>query len=338
MSGTADIPTSELRAPNSPQSPFRAFGVIVAHTFGRHLRVRQMGWVALGLLLIVTSSVAIVGQRPGGWGLAERQVRKAPFTYREYATALLPAARYDSVEPVLYPRPWNPVANGLQSLILSIPYAVLSSEKFLEDWAFLNFSRWVILGSYLGFVLPLFTLAYASAALGAERENRSLVWLLTRPVPRSAMYLASYVGTLPWCLLFSVGGFAALCLAGGDVGRKALALFWPAAVGGTIAMAALFHLFGAIFRRPIVVGLIYVFFYEALVAALPGSLKKFSLTFYIRSLMNHETRAAGYPGAMLETSEPVSAATAWVVLLLATAALTTLGMWWFARSEQRDDV
>lgn len=335
MASAGTVPSSAFPVPRF----LRSFGVIVAHTFGRHWRVRQMGWAALGLLALVVAAVAIVGQRPGGWGLADRKVRKAPFTYRHYAQALLPAARYGTVvDPNLFPRPWNPTANGIQSLILSIPYAVLQSEKFEEDYKFVNFTRWVVLGSYLGFVLPLFTLAYASAAIGAERENRSLVWLLTRPVPRSAVYLATFVGTLPWCLLFGVGGFAALCLAGGDVGLKALAAFWPAAVGGTIALAALFHLFGALFRRPIVVGLVYVFFYEALVASLPGSLKKFSLTFYTRSLMHGEARDAGYPGAMLDVSEPVSPATAWAVLVLVTAALTTLGMWWFARSEQRDDV
>ena len=127
------------------------------------------------------------------------------------------------------PTPFNPVKSGIQSLILSIPYAVLQSEKFVKDWGFMNFSRWVILGAFLGFVLPLFTLSYATAAFGTERESRSLVWLMTRPIPRSGIYLAKFLGTLPWCVLFGLGGFAALCLAGGEFGRKAFALYWPAA-------------------------------------------------------------------------------------------------------------
>src|SRR5437763_1099991 len=79
------------------------------------------------------------------------------------------------------------------------------------------------------FLLPLFTLAYASGAIGTEREGRTLVWLLTRPVPRPAVYLAELLGTLPWCLLFGLGGFFVLCRAGGDPGREALRLYWPAA-------------------------------------------------------------------------------------------------------------
>ena len=98
-----------------------------------------------------------------------------------------------------------------------------------------------------------------------------------------------------------------------------------------MAFAALFHLLGATFRRPVVVGLVYVFFFEALVALLPGSLKLLSLSFYARSLIYNEAVAAGYPGPMLEVPEAVSAATAWAVLALATAGLLALGAWRFAR-------
>ena len=183
----------------------------------------------------------------------------------------------------------------------------------------------------------MFTLAYASGAIGSERESRSLIWLLTRPMPRSAIYLAKYLGTLPWCLLFSLGGFAVLGLAGGEPGRTALRLFWPAALAGTLALSALFHLFGALFRWPVVIGLVYVFFFEILVAILPGSLKLLSLTFYARCLMYNEAVAAGYPGTMLEVSGPVSSETAWAVLVSATLGLTLLGMKLFSRLEHRDD-
>ena len=202
----------------------------------------------------------------------------------------------------------------------------------------MNFSRWVILGAFLGFVLPLFTLSYATAAFGTERESRSLVWLMTRPIPRSGVYLAKFFGALPWCVLFGLGGFAALCLAGGEFGRKSFALYWPAAALGTVAFSALFHLIGAIFRRPVVVGLVYVFFFEALVGSLPGSLKLLSLTFYARCLMYNAAEAGGYPVEMLEISQTVSSTTAFAVLTSATIALSCVGMWLFSRLEHRDDV
>jgi hypothetical protein len=39
---------------------------------------------------------------------------------------------------------------------------------------------------FLSFLLPLFSLSFATEALGSERESRSLVWLLSRPLPRGA--------------------------------------------------------------------------------------------------------------------------------------------------------
>ncbi|QDU23816.1 ABC-2 family transporter protein [Urbifossiella limnaea] len=345
-------------------SPLVGFFVLVAHSFRRHWRVRQMGWVSIGLLSLTVAWVAAVTLSAAGWRLEDRRSRRfGGLSHREYAEQLRPAARYKALDadlrdavpsrhssrppesapvrlphPGETPTPLDPTADALRSLVLSVPAAVLASEKFTHDWAFTNFTRSVPLGAFVGFVLPLFTLAFASGALGTERESRSLVWLLTRPQPRPAIYVATFLGALPWCLLFGVGGFAALCLAGGDLGREAFTRFWPAAVGGTAAFAALFHLVGATFRRPVVVGLVYVFFFEALVALLPGSLKLLSLSFYARSLIYNDAVDAGYPAAALEVPEAVSAGTAWAVLATATLALLALGAWRFGRAEYRDDV
>jgi hypothetical protein len=316
--------------PETEPSAVRAFWVLVAQSFQRHWRVRQMGWVSVGLLGMVVASVLVVtGQ--GGWGIENRRAFRGGPTYRKYAAEVLPAQIGASTAAAH-------ATLGIPTLVATVEHAVLESERFRHEWAYLNFSRWVVLGTFLGFVLPLFTLSYASAAFGTERESRSLVWLMTRPIPRSAIYLAKFLGTLPWCVAFGLGGFVILCLAGGDLGRQALAMYWPAAAAATVAFAALFHLIGAVFRRPVVVGLVYVFFFEALVAALPGSLKLLSLTYYARCLMYNSAMAAGYPGEMLDLSLPKDSAAAWAFLATATIGLTALGMWLFARSEYRDDV
>lgn len=337
---------------SSAMSAPRAWCALVLHSFQRHWRVRQMGWVSLGLLALVVTAVFLQSNSKQGWDLPDRRVRRAQPTYRQYAEQELLPNRYDplrhdprgghpGIAPLHLhevPSPFHPVKDSIQSLILSIPYAVLQSQTFLHHWGYMTYSRVVILGAFLAFVLPLFTLSYATAAFGTERESRSLVWLMTRPIPRSGIYLAKFLGTLPWCLLFGLGGFAAVCLAGGEYGRKALSMYWPAATLAAIAFSALFHMIGAIFRRPVVVGLVYVFFFEALVGSLPGSLKLLSLTFYARSLMYNAAVAAGYPAEMLEVSQAVTSTTAISVLAATIVGFTAMGMWMFARSDYRDDV
>lgn len=303
-----------------------------------------MGWVAVALLGLTVVWVALVSASPAGWRLEDRRARRGgTATYKEFAADLLPPARYAPwptnrpLFAVEAPTPFDPTRDALTGLLLSVPHAVLSSETFRRDWEVMNFSRWAVGGAYLGFVLPLFTLAYASGAIGGEREGRSLIWLLTRPLPRAAVYLAKFLGAVPWCLLFAGGGFVAVGLAGGEPGRAALRLYGPAAAGGAVAYAAVFHLLGAVVRRPVVAGMVYVFFFEQLLAALPGSLKLLSLSFYARSLMYTEADAAGLPAGMLEVAQPVSATTAWAVLAAVTVGATGLGMWLFARAEFRDD-
>jgi ABC-type transport system involved in multi-copper enzyme maturation permease subunit len=273
--------------------------------------------------------VALITHGPRGWGLEDRYTWRYRTTYRDFHQQL------DQLQSV----PLASNSTALQFAATAPFRAIMADEKFLADWAFLNFSRWVVFTMYLGFLLPLFTLAYASGALGSEREGRTLIWLHTRPLPRWAVYLAKFLGVLPWCLAASVGGFAVLCLAGGELGLRALTTYWPAAVGGTVGFAALFHLVGAVFRRPAVVGLVYAFFFETLVANLPGSLKELSLNFYTRSLLYNEATAAVTtvtPGS-LDVYAPATPAAAWTTLLLATLALTLLGMYLAGRQEPRDE-
>jgi hypothetical protein len=339
------------------QSALRAWCALVAQSFQRHWRVRAMGWIALALLAIVVVWVAIITER-GAWNLADQRARRGAGTYRQEAERLRPANRYLAFGNIIRPQddapkeargerlqaheipnPLNPTEDAFRSLVLSVPKAVTGSEKFLREWGFVTYSRWVVHLLFVGFVLPLFTLAYASAAFGAERESRSLVWVMTRPIPRSAIYLAKFLGALPWCALFGLGGFVALCAVGGPHGREALVRYWPAAAMAALAFAALFHLLGALFRRPVVVGLVYVFFFEAVVSALPGSLKLLSLSFYARSLMYNEAADAGYPVELLPAmAAAVTSETAWWVLGSATVALTLLGAALFARLDYRDDL
>src|SRR5215831_14732471 len=76
-------------------SAFRAWCVLVIQSFQRHWRVRQMGWVSLGLLVLVVGWVVLVTTSVAGWELQDRRVRRASVTYRQYSERLLPQNRYD---------------------------------------------------------------------------------------------------------------------------------------------------------------------------------------------------------------------------------------------------
>jgi ABC-type transport system involved in multi-copper enzyme maturation permease subunit len=162
---------------------------------------------------------------------------------------------------------------------------------------------------------------------------------MTRPLPRSGIYLAKFLAVLPWCLALNLGGYACICLCGGETGRLALPLYWPAICAGTLAFAAVFHLIAALFSRPTIVGLLYAFFFETILSELPvpGTVKRLSINYYTRCLMYSAARSDNVPVESDALFVPVSNRMSWLVLLGATAVITAIGMWWFARSEQRDD-
>jgi ABC-2 type transport system permease protein len=229
------------------------------------------------------------------------------------------------------PLPARPETAAVQSLAAGSFQAILRASQFVL------FARWVMFSLFLSFLLPLWSLSFATEALGGERESRSIVWLLTRPLPRPAVYLAKFIGVLPWTLGLNLGGFALICLAAGEPGRLAFRLFWPGVLASSLAFAALFHLFGAAFRRPTVVALGYAFFLETILGDMPGLMKRISVTFYTRCLLFDAAADYGLTPEKPAVYQPVDGTTAWVVLLGATAALLVVGMFFFSRAEYRDD-
>ena len=150
---------------------------------------------------------------------------------------------------------------------------------------FFVFSEYAVFMLFTTFLLPLWSVAFATEGLGREREANNLLWVLTRPISRPGIFLAKYLALLPWCLALNLGGFTLICLAGGHHGRLALQVYWPAVFWATLAFSALFHMLAAGWRRASVLALLYAFFIETIMGNMPGHFKRLSISFYTRCLM-----------------------------------------------------
>lgn len=300
----------------------RAWLTLVALSVKRQARFRQMVGIALGLLVMVTLFVG-VNSYFDRWNFGRLRVRP----YRESLNTHL--VRLTQQQAMVGRVP------GASALHWGI---IGSVGAALENSGFLMFSRWIVFATFQAFLLPIWTLSFATDAIGQEREQRTLIWLFTRPLPRWSIYLAKWLAALPWCLGLNVGGFALICYAGGEPGRLAFHTYWPAVFAGTFAFSALFHLMAATFRRPAIVALLYSFFFETLVGDLPGDLKRLSISFYIRSLMYAATQGMNISPDALTVYSPVRPPIAWAVLLGSTVVFTLVGMWVFSRQEYEDDL
>jgi hypothetical protein len=287
----------------------------------RQARVRHMVWISLTLLAL--TGLAVLAQTLSyGWGFERRQ-----WWHGRWMGATVEQAFGQTYVATSALAPLgSPEAAGLDDGLMQSAWAVLRRTDFI------SFSNGIFL-LFVSFLLPLWSLSFGTEALGGDREAHNLLWLLTRPLPRPAIYLAKFVALLPWALALNLGGFAVLCALAGQPGWQALRLFWPAVLCATLAFAALFHLIGAYFRRPAVIALVYAFFLETILGNMPGYLKRVSISFYTRCMMYD---AAGRFGVQPESPSvflPVEGLTAMAVLLCACGALLVVGMYLFQRTE-----
>jgi ABC-type transport system involved in multi-copper enzyme maturation permease subunit len=310
-----------LSSPGAP-SPLRAWCYLVWLSWQRQARARQMVWIALLLLVFAVGWVAVQAEL-GRWSMSHwRSPRRAGPTFAKWAAVLqLPAALDRS------PSLWA-VGTGVAS----------SAQAILDSSGFLVFSYGVIFSLFLTFLLPIWSLSFATEALGGERESNSLVWLLTRPLSRGGIYLAKFVALLPWSMALNVGGFALICLAAGPPGTQAFRLFWPAILAATLTFTALFYLMGAVFRRPAVVAIVYSFCLEIVLGNMPGYLKRVSVGFYARCMMFESAQSYGVQPDNPDVFLPVGGTTALLVLAGATSALLALGTYVFSRSQYTEVV
>jgi hypothetical protein len=226
---------------------------------------------------------------------------------------------------------WSPESSSLQQAVAG------SVRALLDRSGFLVFSNWIVFGWLISFLLPIWSLSFATDALGGDREAQSLIWVLARPIPRPAVYLAKYLALLPWSIGLNVGGFGLLCLAAGSAGLLAFRLYWPAVLLGTLAFSSLFHLMGASVRKPAIVAIVYAFFLETILGNMPGTLKRISVSFYTRCVMFDEVERLGVSPVRPSVYMPVDGATACGVLVGLTVGLLLVGMVVFARSEYREE-
>ena len=116
-------------------------------------------------------------------------------------------------------------------------------------------------------ILPLVVLLLGTAAFGNEVSDRTLVYLTTKPVARWRIVLpklvaALLVGGVPVALS---GALAVVIIEDGDVhGAVATGL---GLLAGAAAYAAIFTWAGLATRHALVLGLVYVFIWEAALAA-----------------------------------------------------------------------
>ena len=152
---------------------------------------------------------------------------------------------------------------------------------------------------YLRFIVPVLALYYGTALVADEVEDKTITYLFTRPIRRGAVLLGKFLAyfvctvmvvTPSLMVVYFLMGLSGATLAGTFPSLlKDLGLI----VLGLLAYGGLFAWVGAQFKRPLVIGLVFVFGFEVAAMTIPGSMRYASVAFYLQSLVPHAVMGEG---------------------------------------------
>jgi ABC-2 type transport system permease protein len=160
---------------------------------------------------------------------------------------------------------------GLAAMAPALVF-LLTSQALIDDAALDRFLG-MIVGLYFPLLVPIVALIISASALGDERRDGTLSFLVLRPIPRSVISGSKFLGAvLVASGLNALGGAALGIVYAIETGSWDVVL--PLVVGGIVASivyASLFVPLGFFTDRAVLVGLAFVFIFEnAVVSALSG--------------------------------------------------------------------
>jgi ABC-2 type transport system permease protein len=151
----------------------------------------------------------------------------------------------------------------------------------------------LIWATFLKFTIPVLGVFYGTSLIADEVEDKTITYLFSRPIAREAVLLGKYLAylgcttlvvlpsiVLVWLLVIPMGGSLATNFI--DL-VKDLGIV----VTGLAVYGALFAYIGAKFKRPLLIGLVFIFGWEQGVLLFPGYLKQVSVAYYLQGLVPH---------------------------------------------------
>ena len=167
---------------------------------------------------------------------------------------------------------------ALLPVLLAVVYRAGSEDTDPVKWA----AQVLFDGLIVTTLLPLLALVYGTAALGAEIEDGTAVYLLAKPVSRTQIVLGKLLAA--W-ILTSVTVLVSGLLSGavalqGSPGNGLLVGFGVGLAVGSLVYSALFVMLSVVTSRALIAGLVYVFIWEGLINGLFAGTRLLSVRHY----------------------------------------------------------
>jgi ABC-type transport system involved in multi-copper enzyme maturation permease subunit len=175
---------------------------------------------------------------------------------------------------------------------------------------------------FLRFIVPVLAVFYGTALMADEVEDKTLTYLFTRPIRRGAVLVGKYLAYLACTVLVVLPAVMLVYFL--VVPFREVASTFPSLVAdlgllalGLAVYGALFAFVGAFFKRPLVIGLMFTFGWEPTVMVVPGSLKQFTIAYYLQALVPHAMPGDGLTSLLqgfFRETPPLTLALFWLAV------------------------
>jgi ABC-type transport system involved in multi-copper enzyme maturation permease subunit len=184
---------------------------------------------------------------------------------------------------------------------------------------------------YIRFIVPVLGVFYGTSLIADEVDDKTITYLFTRPIPRSAVLLGKYLAYLVCTVLLVLPSvmliyFLVVPIGGGSIGAAFPSLLTDFAMlaVGLAAYGGVFALVGTRLKRPLVAGLVFAFGWEPAVLLLPGYLKRFTVAYYLQALVTHEMPQDSAVSLLMQVFRDVPSVP---VSLFALSLIIGLALW-----------
>jgi ABC-2 type transport system permease protein len=197
---------------------------------------------------------------------------------------------------------------------------------------------------YVRFLVPVLGVFYGTSLIADEVDDKTITYLFTRPIQRSAVVIGKYLAYLVCTVLLLLPSVVIVFFLVVPLGRGAtIARMFPTLLTdlgmlalGLAAYGAVFAFVGARLKRPLVVGLIFALGWEPAVLIAPGYLKRATVAYYLQTLVRHEMPQNSPGAALLQIFNEVPPLS---TSLIGLAVIVGLGLWLAGRTvESREYV
>lgn len=182
-------------------------------------------------------------------------------------------------------------------------------------------------------VLMLSAAILSAAVLAQEVEQKTIVYLVTRPIPRANLIASRMTAT--FLVVAGIALVSALAMSFAVFGADALRNehLWRDTKGltaGAAAYTVLFTLTSLMVNRSMLINLVFAFGWETATVNMSGNIYKLSVFTYLKAIAEKPS-SHGALGILTgdRTAETISVMTGWVTVIALVAICGYACLWWF---------